>query len=320
MNLDKSSAYNNIVFMGLGGVGGYFGGLFAINITSNFRDRRNITFVARGRHLEAIKKNGLTLKLYKQDPVVCIPNMVTDQVLDLPYINFLMLAVKDYDLDEAMRMVEPRLNSDSVIMPLLNGVDSYERIKAIAPKSIVLPSCVYISSKIESPGVVKLQGDVAKIYSGPDPERPEFDGEEIQAMFRNMGLKIYWNEKPFESIWRKFLFVSPFSLVTGATSKTMHEAWECPGLRESLYAIMGEIQAIAGKKGVVLTSYDIEYAMRIGENLAPEAKSSFQLDIEKGKSRIELEAFGGAVVRMGRETGVPVPETEKFVRMIVNGR
>ena len=91
MNLDKSAAFNNIVVMGLGGVGGYFGGMFALNITCNWRDKRDITFIARGAHLDAIKKNGLTLKLWKQDPVTCIPKMVTDQVLDLPYINFLLL-------------------------------------------------------------------------------------------------------------------------------------------------------------------------------------------------------------------------------------
>ena len=142
MNLDKSAAYNNIVVMGLGGVGGYFGGMFALNITTNWRDKRDLTFIARGAHLEAIKANGLTLKLWKQDPVVCIPKMVTDSVLKLPYINFLLLAVKNYDLEDAIRQVESRLNSDTVIMPLMNGVDVYDRIKAIAKKSIVITSLI----------------------------------------------------------------------------------------------------------------------------------------------------------------------------------
>ena len=318
MNLDKSAAYNNIVVMGLGGVGGYFGGMFALNITTNWRDKRDLTFIARGAHLEAIKANGLTLKLWNQDPVVCIPKMVTDSVLKLPYINFLLLAVQNYDLEDALHQVESRLNSDTVIMPLMNGVDVYDRIKAIAKKSIVLPSCVYISSKIECPGVVKLQGDIVKVYSGPDPQRPDYDGQEIQAFFQNMGLKLYWNANPFEPIWRKFLFVSPFALVTGATGKTMHQAWEDPELNASLLTIMSEIQAIAAKRGINLTSYDIDYAMRIGENIHPAAKTSLQLDIENKKGRMELEALGGVLVKLGNECGVPTPETEKFIKKIVN--
>ena len=318
MNLDKSAAYNNIVVMGLGGVGGYFGGMFALNITTNWRDKRDLTFIARGAHLEAIKANGLTLKLWNQDPVVCIPKMVTDSVLKLPYINFLLLAVKNYDLEDALHQVESRLNSDTVIMPLMNGVDVYDRIKAIAKKSIVLPSCVYISSKIECPGVVKLQGDIVKVYSGPDPQRTDYDGQEIQAFFQNMGLKLYWNANPFEPIWRKFLFVSPFALVTGATGKTMHQAWEDPELNASLLTIMSEIQAIADKRGINLTSYDIDYAMRIGENIHPAAKTSLQLDIENKKGRMELEALGGVLVKLGNECGVPTPETEKFIKKIVN--
>ena len=304
--------------MGLGGVGGYFGGMFALNITTNWRDKRDLTFIARGAHLEAIKANGLTLKLWNQDPVVCIPKMVTDSVLKLPYINFLLLAVKNYDLENALHQVESRLNSDTVIMPLMNGVDVYDRIKAIAKKSIVLPSCVYISSKIECPGVVKLQGDIVKVYSGPDPQRPDYDGQEIQAFFQNMGLKLYWNANPFEPIWRKFLFVSPFALVTGATGKTMHQAWEDPELNASLLTIMSEIQAIAAKRGINLTSYDIDYAMRIGENIHPAAKTSLQLDIENKKGRMELEALGGVLVKLGNECGVPTPETEKFIKKIVN--
>ena len=318
MNLDKSTAYNNIVVMGLGGVGGYFGGMFALNITTNWRDKRDLTFIARGAHLEAIKANGLTLKLWKQDPVVCIPKMVTDSVLKLPYINFLLLAVKNYDLEDALHQVESRINSDTVIMPLMNGVDVYERIKAVVPKCIVLPSCVYISSKIECPGVVKLQGDVVKVYSGLDPERPDYDGQEIQDFFQNMGLKLYWNQNPFEPIWRKFLFVSPFALVTGATGKTMHQAWAEPELNASILAIMNEIVAIAAKRGVTLNSYDIDYAMRIGEHIDPVAKTSFQLDIENKKGHIELEALGGVIVRLGMELGVPTPETEKFIKKIVN--
>ncbi len=318
MNLDKSAAYNNIVVMGLGGVGGYFGGMFALNITTNWRDKRDLTFIARGAHLEAIKANGLTLKLWKQDPVVCIPKMVTDSVLKLPYINFLLLAVKNYDLEDAIRQVEPRLNSDTVIMPLMNGVDVYDRIKELAPKSIVLPSCVYISSKIECPGVVKLQGDIVKVYSGQDPQRPDYDGQEIQAFFQNMGLKLYWNQNPFEPIWRKFLFVSPFALVTGATGKTIHEVWADPQLNADTLAIMNEIVAIAAKKGVILNSYDIDYAMRIGEHIDPAAKTSFQLDIENKKGRIELDALGGVIVKLGHELDVPTPETEKYLKKIVN--
>ncbi|MBR5672114.1 MAG: hypothetical protein IKX02_01575, partial [Spirochaetales bacterium] len=121
-----------------------------------------------------------------------------------------------------------------------------------------------------------------------------------------------------EPIWRKFLFVSPFALVTGATGKTMHEVWADPGLNASVLAIMNEIVAIAAKRGVTLNSYDIDYAMRIGEHIDPAAKTSLQLDIENKKGRIELDALGGVIVKLSNELGVSTPETEKYLKKIIN--
>ena len=98
----------------------------------------------------------------------------------------------------------------------------------------------------------------------------------------------------------------------------MHEVWADPDLNASLLAIMNEIVAVAAKKGVILNSYDIDYAMRIGEHIDPAAKTSFQLDIENKKGRIELDALGGVIVKLGHELGVSTPETEKYLKKIVN--
>lgn len=316
MNLDRSDAFNHICVAGLGGVGGYFGGMIALNITGNYRDRRNVTFIARGSHLEAIKKNGLTLKPWGGDPLKCMPNVATDKVTDLPLINLLIVAVKGYDIEPLMESVKNKITTDTVIIPLLNGVGIDEKIRKVTSKGIVLPSCVYISSKIEEPGTVALMGDISRIISGPDPEHPEYDSSEIISFFKNMGIKFIWDENPQVPIWKKYIFIAPAALITAANNVTINSIAKDPGLKKDFYGIMAEIRAIAERKGINLPADAEEGSFKIAENIDENAKTSFQLDLERGKAKTEIDTFGYTIVRMGKETGIPTPVTEKVISAI----
>ena len=313
MNLDKSQAFNNICIAGLGGVGGYYGGMIAVNITPNYRDKRNVNFIARGAHLDAIKKNGLILKPWQNQPVKCVPNVVTDKVTDLAPINLLIVAVKSYDLEDMISSLKEKILPNTVIIPLMNGVDNAERIRKITNKGIILPSCVYISSKIEEPGVVTMMGAISRIVLGADPEHPEYDSGEIIRFFKNMGINIVWNENPYGEIWKKYMFISPCALLTAASGKTINGMINDPELRSSFMGIMKEIRDIAEKKNIAVPSDAEDKAVKIAENIDPEAKSSFQLDVEKGKGKTEIDALGYNIVRMGKETGIETPVTEKVL-------
>ncbi len=316
MNLDRSEAFNHICIAGLGGVGGYFGGMIALNITGNFRDKRNVTFIARGAHLDAIKKNGLTVKPWGGDSINCIPNVVTDKVTDLPYINLLVLAVKGYDIEPMMESLKEKITEDTVIIPLLNGVGNEEKIRKVTPRGIILPTCVYISSKIEEPGVVALMGDISRIISGPDPDNPDYDKDEITAFFRNMGIKFIWDENPQVPIWKKFMFIAPAALITAANSVTINAISSDQALKQDFYDIMSEIRKIAEKKNIILPDDAEESSFKIAQNIDREAKTSFQLDIERGKKKIEIDTFGYSIVRMGKETGVGTSATERVLSKI----
>ncbi len=313
MNLDKSQAFNNICIAGLGGVGGYYGGMIAVNITPNFRDKRNVNFIARGAHLDAIKKNGLILKPWENQPVKCIPNVVTDKVTDLAPVNLLIVAVKSYDLEDMIGSLKDKILPNTVIIPLMNGVDNAERIRKIIPKGIILPSTVYISSKIEEPGVVAMMGGLSRIVSGPDPEHPEYDSGEITRFFRNMGINFVWDENPYGAIWKKYMFIAPCALLTAASGKTINGMINDPELRESFTGIMKEIRAIAEKLNINVPSDSEEKSVKIAENIDKDAKSSFQLDVEKKKGKTEIDSLGYYIVRKGKETGVATPVTEKVL-------
>ena len=313
MNLDNSKAFNNICIAGLGGVGGYYGGMIAVNITPNFRDKRNVNFIARGAHLDAIKKNGLIIKPWEGQPVKCLPNVATSKVTDLAPLNLLIIAVKSYDLEDLVDSLKDKILSNTIILPLMNGVDNAERIRKITSKGIILPSCVYISSKIEEPGVVTMMGGISRIVAGPDPEHPEYDSGEITRFFKNMGINFVWSDKPYESIWKKFMFIAPCALLTAASGKTINSMISDPELGESFTGIMKEIRAIAEKKNIDVPSDAEEKAVKIAENIDKDAKSSFQLDVEKGKNKTEIDALGYNIIRMGKETGVETPVTEKVL-------
>lgn len=313
MNLDKSQAFNNICIAGLGGVGGYYGGMIAVNITPNFRDKRNVNFIARGAHLEAIKKNGLIIKPWKNQPVKCLPNVVTDKVTDLAPVNLLIVAVKSYDLEDMINSIKDKILPNTIIIPLMNGVDNAERIRKITSKGIILPSSVYISSKIEEPGVVTMMGGISKIISGPDPEHPEYDGEEITRFFKNMGINFVWDNNPYGAIWKKYMFIAPCALLTAASGKTINGMINDADLKESFMGIMKEIRAIAEKMNINIPADSEENSVKIAENIDPEAKSSFQLDVEKAKGKTEIDALGYNIIRMGKETGVETAVTEKVL-------
>jgi 2-dehydropantoate 2-reductase len=319
MNLHRSDAHNNICVAGVGGVGGYFGGMLALNITTNYRDKRNIVFVARGAHLEAIQKNGLVIKPFgeQEQPITCVPNVATQKVTDLNLINLLIVAVKGYDLEQTIESLKEKISSDTVIVPLLNGVGNEEKIRKILPKKgIILPTCVYISSKIEEPGVIKLMGNIARIVAGPDPLNRDYDGSEITLFFQTMGIKFTWAEDPQIAIWQKYMFIAPAALITAANNITINGIVQSEDFKQDFCAIMAEIRKIAEKKNIFLPESAEADSIKIAEKIDKDAKTSFQLDVEKKKPKTEIDVFGYDIIKMGKEVSVDTPVTEKLLSRI----
>lgn len=293
-----------ICFLGVGGVGGYFGTI----ITDKFKDKHDIYFVARGGHKNAICANGLTLKKSGGEQIINVmPTLCTDNVDDLPICDIVFLAVKGYDLAEAAKSLNKISNEKTIILPLLNGVDIYERIREYLVTGIVLPSCVYIGTHIESTGVIFQKGGNCNIFIGKDPNFPDFYPDSLFGLLKDSNIDFEWDSAIEVAIWSKYMFIAAYGLVTATYNKTLGEILENSELSQKTKAIMCEIEQIATKMNVTLNSDIVETSFLKGKQFPYETKTSFQRDVEsKGKIN-EIDLFGGTLIRYGEHYNIMIP-------------
>ncbi|MBN1181426.1 MAG: 2-dehydropantoate 2-reductase [Bacteroidales bacterium] len=303
-----------ICFYGVGGVGGYFGSL----VTRKFNEIHDFYFVARGKHKDAICSNGLTLKKSGGEEIINVmPKKCTDTADDLPVCDIIVVSVKSYDLANVAREMVKITGEKTIILPLLNGVDIYERIRLHLSSGIVFPSCVYVGTHIESPGVIFQKGGSCKISLGKDPQSPDFYPEALLKLLKESGIHFSWEDNVNVSIWSKYMFIAAYGLVTAAFNKTLGEVLEDPELGKLTREIMFEIETIAKKLNIALP-LDIVGSSFVKAGQFPyEAKTSFQRDVEaKGKIN-EGDLFGGTIMRFGERLGIPTPQTRKVYEMLL---
>lgn len=307
-------AIKNIWVIGLGGVGGFFGGKMAHTLNKT-DDGRQICFLARGQHLQEIRENGLILQCNGED-MVCIPSAASDNMADFPEPDLCLVCVKSYDLESVVNSLGKYIRQDTVIIPLLNGVGNYQRVRRLLDKGIVLPACVYVTSHIEKPGKVVEKGPNNWVVLGKDPQFPEFDPGNLLSFTAEMGLKFEWKEDPFASIWEKYLLIGSFALITASSGLSMGEVAGDPEAKADLIEVMKEILQLGNRQGIALNMGMIDKIITMMDNYPKEARSSFQRDLEAGQGRAEVDIFGGTVIRMGRELNSPTPVAERLVRKI----
>ena len=312
MNPYNEYHIKNICIFGVGSVGGVFGGKIAKAISQEIDTDRKVFFIARGEHLEEIKRNGLILNTPEESGIVCKPTLATDNIAEIPQPDLYLLCVKGYDLDDATLAIKTNIGTHTLVIPLLNGVDIYERIRKNMPKGIVLPGCVYIGALLERPGVVTHAGGPGLIAFGKDPNYPDFDPTGIINFFNDMGIQFTWSDDAAYAQWQKFVFIAGYGLVTAYTAKTFGEILSDSKLKELVRKVMEEIAAVAKKKGVPLAETIVADSLQTGSNFPPETKTSFQRDVEAKGKRHEGDLFGGTIIRLGKELGVPTPVTESI--------
>ncbi|MBB6270862.1 2-dehydropantoate 2-reductase [Pedobacter cryoconitis] len=303
--------------IGLGGVGGYFGFKLARKYTAD--SPVNITFIAREKTYEIVKEKGLTLLSAENGDPVAKPHQIFKEVAGLGHIDVFVICVKEYDLENICNQLKDKIKSDTVILPLMNGVDIYERIRKIIPNGIVLPSCVYVASHIKEKGVVEHKGNPGKIIVGKDPENKQFDPQTIVSLFKDALIDIEYKEDSFPAIWSKYFFIASFGLVSARYNKSIGQVNEEPGLHERALKIMQEIQAIALKKEISLPENIIELTFQKAASFPFQTPTSLQLDVQARKENTELELFAGAIVAYGNALNINVPETTAIYDEIREG-
>jgi 2-dehydropantoate 2-reductase len=159
-----------IAIIGLGGVGGYFG--FKLAHTFSRGNEVSVTYVARQATYEAVKDRGLVLLSPEHEDQVVKPDLLLSNVEGLAKPDLVLICVKEYDLEGVSRQLKGLVSEKTIILPVMNGVDIYDRIRKVITKSIVLPACVYVASHIKEKGVVEHKGKPGLIVFGKDPAFP----------------------------------------------------------------------------------------------------------------------------------------------------
>ena len=286
-----------IAVMGAGGVGGYFGGLLA-------KAGNDVTFIARGEHLQAIRSTGLRVVHNAGEFVV--DAAATDEPEEVGPVDLVMFTVKAYDTDSALEAMAPLVGQGTTVLTLQNGVESHIAVESAFGEGCALPGAAYVESRIDSPGVVVQTGHVARLVFG------EASGEESARVVRvrdvmvSAGINVEVSPDVLATLWTKFLFITAVAGLTSACRRQIGELLGEPGYRDVLVEAMREIEAVGRAKGINLDDEVVGQTMEYVEGAVKDITASMHLDLERGR-RLELEIFNGAVVRMGRETGVATP-------------
>lgn len=288
----------NIVIYGTGGVGGYFGARLA-------QAGNTVTFIARGKHLEAIQKNGLQLKSPKGDYLV-FPANATANIADVTDIDLILVCIKTWQLEAAAKEINRVLNEKTMVISLLNGVNNAEVLGTVIDKKHVLGGLCKVVSKIEDFGVINhLSFEPIIVFGELDNVKTE-RAILLEKVFLNAGITTKLAENIQTEIWSKFLFISTISAIGALTRATVGELMASPQLRKMMRQTADEIVAVAKAKGVYLSETMVEQQFKMIASQPFNTTSSLQRDMMEGKPS-ELEAQTGTVVKMGLELGIPTP-------------
>jgi len=287
-----------IAVMGSGGVGGYFGGLLAAA-------GEDVTFIARGDHLAALRTAGLRVESVHGTFNV-LPAQATDSPAEVGWVDLVLLATKTYQLDEAARSLQPLIGAGTAVVPLLNGVDAPDRLAAILGPGPVLGGLCYVGSYVAAPGVIKQVSGFRRVILG------EMDGqitprvEAIVAAVARTGAVAEASADIRKALWTKFTFIAPFSSVGAVARVPAGEITGCPETRALLEQAMREVEAVARARRVSLDPDVVPTTMAFCDAMAPAQTASMQRDVLDGKPS-ELESIVGVMVRLGEELAVPAP-------------
>jgi 2-dehydropantoate 2-reductase len=286
----------NVAVMGAGGLGGFIGGVLA-------QHGLDVSFIARGQHLKAILRSGLRVESPSGNFTIKPANATADPA-DVGVVDLILLCVKSYDVLEAIEMMKPMLGSQTLILPVLNGVEHIDQMRDQLGADHVLGGLAMIGSNIAEPGLVRH-------YALNSLEFGEIDGGisdrcmNIKQALANGIIDIEAVANVLERMWRKFAGICGAGVFTVMRGRK-ELVWDFPETRHLIRSALNEVVAVAHAKGITLPSSVVEEMLEVVEGMPPDYKPSTLADLEKG-NRLEIEALNGALTRFGRQVGVATP-------------
>jgi len=293
-----------IAIFGTGGVGGYFGGRLA-------QAGEEVIFIARGEHLKAIHQNGLRVDSILGDFIIS-PAQAADSPAEIGAVDLVLVTVKAWQVMEAAEAIKPLLGTETVVIPLENGVDAPDQLAAVLGAEHVLGGLCQISVFKAAPGHIKHVAIQPRIAFGEmDGKLSERVERLRQAFERAQGLTVSIPPDICAAMWEKFLFIAAISGVGSVTRQPVGVMRSVPEVRGMLLSAMEEIEMVATGRKIVLPPGVVHKTMTFIDGMPPATMASMQRDIMEGRPS-ELEAQNGAVVRLAKEMDIQVP-THAFI-------
>jgi 2-dehydropantoate 2-reductase len=297
-----------VAIFGTGGAGGYFGAQLA-------RAGEDVIFIARGKHLQAMQTQGLRVETSRGE-IVIQPAQASDDPAQVGTVDSVIVGVKTWQVIEAARAMRPLIGPETFVVPLQNGVEASSQLAEALGVEHVLGGLCGTLSWIVGPGHIRSIGEAHFIKFGELDKRPSERTERLRQVFERAGVKVEVPSDIHVSLWEKFLFVVSFGGVGAVTRAPIGVISTLPETRQLLEQCLREIFAVARARHVALSDGSVEKSMAFLDSLAPSGTTSLQRDITDGKPS-ELEAWNGAVVRLGREAGVDTPLHEFIYRSLL---
>ena len=287
-----------IAIMGSGGLGGYFGARLA-------RGGADVRFIARGRHLEAMRASGLRIE--GPEPIHVEKVQATDSPGEIGVVDVVMLAVKLWDTEQAIAQIRPLVGPETTVISFQNGVLKDQYLRAAFDARQLMGGVGYVATTIESPGVIRQTGPMQRLLFGEFDGSRSARGEALLAACRAGGINAELSTDIVREIWQKYVFLVGLSGTTTTMRKTIGPIRSNPQTRAFLLDVMREVVAVGRAHGVALPE---DYAQTAGleraDTVSPDMTSSMHHDLERGNP-LEVRWLAGGVVELGAAKGVPTP-------------
>src|SRR5882757_11258508 len=296
-----------IAVVGAGGVGGGFGVALA-------KAGADVTFIARGAHLAAMKSHGLKIQGGRGESHL-VPTQATDDPASIGTVDIVLFCVKLWDVESAGQHIKPLIGSDTAVIPLQNGVDAAERLIPILGPGAVMGGVAQISASITGPGVIQQVGTFMRMIFGELDGTRSKRGEDFLALCVKAGFDATLSEQILTDLWMKFILLASNASMMAATRQPIGKLRDDPDLRPIFVAAYREVVDVGRAKGVALPADAVDQIVGLTNYMPPAMKASMALDLDRG-NRLELPWLGGKVVELGRQFGVPTPTHSMMAAML----
>jgi 2-dehydropantoate 2-reductase len=287
-----------IAVVGAGGVGGGFGAALA-------KAGADVTFIARGAHLAAMKSQGLRIEGGRGETHL-VPTQATDDPRTVGPVDYVLFCVKLWDVESAGEHIKPLVGPNTAVIPLQNGIDAPERLVPILGAPAVMGGVAQISASIVAPGVIRQVGTFMRMLFGELDGSPSKRGEELFAMCKKAGFDATLSDRIVTELWMKFILLATNASIMATVRQPIGKLRDDPDMQPQFVAAYSEVIAVGRARGVTLPADALDKMLAFNAGAPPTMKPSMALDLERG-NRIELPWLGGKVVDLGRQLGVPTP-------------